>query len=295
MTDESGAAPRGLWADLFHLFFDVETRAGKWLEISIQLLITVNVVLMMFPKPGTFAAENTSPALEWLCAIGDRGEDVFLLVFSFELVARSVVALRYRRAYFRTPWFFIDMAAVAPSVVLYFLPGVGFSTQALRVFRVFRLFKLKALQEAGAVMREVVRRSRDELASTLAIVTSMLLACSLLMTYLESGHSAGAFSHAWKSMWWAVVTLTTVGYGDVVPETVAGKLAGGLICLSGVLTFALPTAILSSSFVEVMGDRKRVKRDGPPQRPPFECPHCGRAVAPGGDDRPDRGAPPRSI
>jgi voltage-gated potassium channel len=275
MPKEDGRRLRGMSKALFDLFFDVETKGGKWLEISIQLLIMVNLLLMMFPKPGTFAPGNTSPFLEWVCAIGDKGEDLFLLIFSLELAARSLTAIRYRRAYFRSPWFFIDVVAVAPSVVLYFLPGVEFSTQAIRAFRVFRVFKLKTLQDAGAVMREVVRRSSDELASTLAIVTSMLLACSLLMTYLESAHSAGAFSHAWKSMWWAVVTLTTVGYGDVVPETVAGKVAGALICLSGVLTFALPTAILSSSFVEVMGERKGKNGAGGAQ-----CPHCGKA--PGG-------------
>ena len=94
------------------------------------------------------------------------------------------------------------------------------------------------------------------------------------MTWLEVDHSKGAFKHAWGSMWWAVVTLTTVGYGDVVPESISGKIAGGLICMSGVLAFALPTAILSSSFIEVMEDRKASK-----SKQVELCPHCGKTLA----------------
>ncbi len=239
---------------LHKLFFDVETKAGSRFEKAIQALIFLNVFFMMFPAAGTF--ESTNGFLEWLCAFGKNSENGFLLIFSLELTVRACIALKHKRDYFFSPWFYIDLVAVLPSAIFYFLPGVNFSTQVIRILRIFRIFKLRMLQEAGDVMWDVVKRSWDELASTIAIVISMLLSFSLLMTYLESNHSEAAFNHAWKSMWWAVATLTTVGYGDVVPESILGKIAGGFICFSGVLAFALPTAILSSSFVEVMGERK---------------------------------------
>lgn len=254
---------------LFRLFFDIETKAGIRLESAIQVLIVANVFFMMFPLPGTF--ESTNGFLEWLCVVGECSENWFLLIFSLELTARSWTAFKYKRDYFYSRWFLIDALAVIPSIIFYF-SAATFSTQAIRILRIFRIFKMEQLKVAGAVMEEVVKRSRDELVSTMAIIVSMLLGFSILMTFLESHHSDDAFSHAWASMWWAVATLTTVGYGDVVPESILGKIAGGLICLSGVLTFALPTAILSSSFVEVMGESKGAKKT-----PPSDCPHCGES------------------
>lgn len=186
---------------------------------------------------------------------------------------RIYVAGIYKREYFRGLWFWVDVVAVVPSCILYFFPIIDFPMAILRTLRIFRIFRTKALQEAGEVMLEVAKGSWDEPVATFSIVVCLLLVSSVTMTSLEAGHSKSAFSHPWESMWWAVATVTTVGYGDVVPESIRGKILGGAICLLAVLLFALPTAILGSSFVEIVNKRKKTL----PQDLP-NCPRCGEPL-----------------
>jgi voltage-gated potassium channel len=177
-----------------------------------------------------------------------------------------------RIKYFFTPLVLIDLIAILPFYLTFLVVDVRF----LRVFRVFRFLRLSKqikYMKSFRVISEVLTRKKAELTTSVIIMVMMMLIAATLMYYAEHDAQPEKFSSIIGSMWWAIETLTTVGYGDVVPESIFGKIAGGLICLSGVLTFALPTAILSSSFVEVMGERKNKMR----QRQ-IKCPHCGNSI-----------------
>ncbi len=267
MSENESEAGKGR---LFKLLFDQEATSGCYFEIALQVIILANVLLMLFPPPGTF--ENTNAVFEWLCVAGVSCEGCFLLFFAIEFVARCGTAWRRKRDYFQSGWFFIDFIAVVPSVILFFIPSISMSFQAFRILRVIRVFKMKKLREAGSVMFEVTRRSWDELSATLAIIFSMLVGASILMTILETNHSEDSFSHGWESMWWALGSI--VGNSEVEPESLCGRVIGGLVYLVAVLAFALPTAVLGSSFVEVMGERKTT----PDNEGPLRCPHCGESI-----------------
>ncbi|MBQ6352525.1 MAG: ion transporter, partial [Lentisphaeria bacterium] len=103
----------------------------------------------------------------------------------------------------------------------------------------------------------------------------LLIVASLLIYYAEHDAQPDKFTNAFSGLWWAVATLTTVGYGDIYPITAIGRFLGGVIAISGIGLVAIPTGIISAGFVEVL--EKREARDEV-KEPPRYCPHCGRKL-----------------
>lgn len=206
----------------------------------------------------------------------DGFERLSMLVFTAEYLVRvwaAPVDERYRGAvrgrlrYVVTPLALVDLLAVAP----FFLPVFGMDLRIARAFRLFRVFRLAKLARYVSALRllgEVVRSRREELLLTAFGLLVLLTAASSLMFQAEHDAQPAAFSSIPATMWWAVATVTTVGYGDVVPVTPAGRLLGSLVAVLGVAFFALPTAILGSGFVEAFARR----------RAPPRCPHCGEVM-----------------
>lgn len=162
------------------------------------------------------------------------------------------------------PLALIDLLAIAP----FFIPAAAFDLRflrAMRLFRLVRLLKAGRYITALGLFRRVMREKREELVLSLALMAVLLIVSSSVMYYAENGAQPDKFSSIPASMWWAVATLTTVGYGDVIPQTEVGRLAAGLISIVGIGLFALPTAILGAGFVEAVQAR----------REPAACPHCG--------------------
>ena len=273
-------------------------RPSRLFDIGIRLLIALNVIAVVV---------ETVPAVEsavgpWLYAF----DLASVIVFTIEYVLRvwsAVEVPRYRRPVFGrlrfmvTPLALVDLLAVLP----FWLPALGLDLRVLRGVRLFRLFRIlkivrysRALQTFGRVFR----RKAEELVLTFALVGFLLLIASLLLYYVEHDAQPETFASVPAAMWWGIVTLTTVGYGDVYPITVAGRLLGGLFALSAVLFIALPTAILGAGFVEELEARRAVRGPGerstsssPASRPPdgshdhgpvgewTYCPHCGERLS----------------
>jgi voltage-gated potassium channel len=118
----------------------------------------------------------------------------------------------------------------------------------------------------------VFRTRREEMVMSLMVVLVLLILSATLMFEVEHDAQPHVFSSIPATLWWAVATLTTIGYGDVYPVTVAGRVIGSVVSLLGIGVFALPAGILASGFVEVRGARRRGARDS--------CPTCGRPFAP---------------
>ncbi len=183
-----------------------------------------------------------------------------------------------------TPLQIIDLLAILP----FFLAFAHFDLRTLRLLRVFRLlriFKIAKYISALSIVITVLRRKTGELAIAAFLLLFLLLIASTAIYYAENSVQPEAFSSIPDSMWWSVITICTVGYGDIFPVTDIGKLIGGLLAVIGIGFFALPTGIISSGFTEVLEERKemkaleaRLKEKEAHQEEDNFCPCCGREV-----------------
>jgi len=135
--------------------------------------------------------------------------------------------------------------------------------------RIFRLFKLGRYSSAMKTMARVLRNKKEELGITIFIVLLLLIIASSLMYFVENPVQPEVFSSIPAAMWWGVETLTTVGYGDVIPQTALGKALGMVIAILGIGMFALPAGILGSGFFEEVQSKRRESE---------VCPHCGKEI-----------------
>jgi voltage-gated potassium channel len=202
-------------------------------------------------------------------------EVVSLGLFSAEYLVRLWVVTcssRYSHPVFGrlrfaiTPLALIDLLAIAPALV-----ASRVDLRVLRVARlarVLRVLKLARYSKGIGLIGRVVSRKRAELLIALGFFSILLVVTSALMYFAEHDAQPKAFSSIPAAMWWAVVTMTTVGYGDVYPVTAVGKVLAGMTALIGIFAFALPTSILGAGFLaELDGTEKRGK-----------CPRCGEQL-----------------
>jgi len=145
-----------------------------------------------------------------------------------------------------TPFALIDLAAILPFYLALIMPFADL--RLLRIFRLLRLMKLVRYSPALTTLGRVLHNERRALVGALLIMAAMLLVASTTIYYIERHVSPDDFGSIPESMWWALATLTTVGYGDVVPATPLGKIVGGFVMIFGLGMFALPIGILASGF-----------------------------------------------
>lgn len=160
---------------------------------------------------------------------------------------RGLPAWRARWKFIRTPLMVVDLLAIAP-----FYLGALFAIdlRVLRILRLLRFFKLARFSPAFNTMLRVLARERSALLGVLIVLIGMVIIAASLL-YLAEGSLPGSdFATVPEAMWWAVATLTTVGYGDVTPETPLGKLLAGIVMICGLGFFALPIGIIASGFME---------------------------------------------
>jgi len=165
-----------------------------------------------------------------------------------------------RLRYALTPIALIDLAAIVP---VFFAFG-GASSLVLRFFRVFRMVRLAKLgrtTQAWTAIREAVYERRHEFGLVLGLVLITVLISSSLLYWAEADAQPDKFGSIPRALWWSIVTLTTVGYGDVYPVTLLGRIFAAVIAITGVMLIALPTGIFAASFSEGL-ERHRARRGG---------------------------------
>ncbi|MFP6742281.1 MAG: cyclic nucleotide-gated ion channel [Alphaproteobacteria bacterium] len=229
---------------------DREDVAGRVVNLFLVCLILANVLAVIFESVDSVGRRYAGPF---------RIFEVFsVIVFTVEYVLRiwscterphgvnrGPIADRLRFAV--TPMAIIDFLAVAP---FYLSILFAIDLRFLRVFRLLRLFKMTRYSPAIEMLGRVLYNERRALLSVMLIMIVLLVFTASLMHLFEHQAQPEAFSSIPAAMWWAVVTLTTVGYGDVVPVTVIGKLLGGFVTILGVGAFAMPAGLLASGFAE---------------------------------------------
>lgn len=150
----------------------------------------------------------------------------------------------------------VDLLAVLPFYLPFLLPVDLLVLRFLRVFRLIRVLKLGRLVESFDLVRRVLLKERDALLASAFLLVTLLVVAACLMYAVEHEVQPDQFPHIVAAMWWAIVTLTTVGYGDVFPITAWGKILLGVISVLGIGMVALPTGIISSGFIGEFNRRR---------------------------------------
>lgn len=255
------------------------SRTTTAIRIAIGALIVLNVVAL---------ATETVPGMHEKAPRLFQGIETFsVAVFLTEYVLRfwSIVENpRYAHPLLgRLRWALTPMAIVDLLSVLPFLLAVTKldlrAMRLLRLMRILRIVKVGRYSVAARTLTNVLRAKSADLLSLLFLLAILLLVSSTLMYYFENDAQPDVFSSIPATMWWGIVTLTTIGYGDMAPVTVAGRLLGSVIAIVGIGMFALPAGLLGAAFVEEIGKARKHGHDhGIVATPSRTCRHCGNPV-----------------
>ena len=231
---------RRRWFDIIHRR---DTRPSRNFDLLLVYAIVASVLVVMFDSVQHIHAAWAS----WFYVV----EWGFTLLFTAEYVLRLLVVRRPLR-YALSIWGVIDLLAILPTYISLLLPGAQslLVVRALRILRVFRILKLTRYIEESGILMQALWRSRRKILLFLSMVITIAIIAGSLM-YVIEGPSHG-FSSIPASMYWAVVTMATVGFGDIVPQTTLGRFVTSVLILIGYSIIAVPTGIYTAELANGM-------------------------------------------
>jgi len=241
---------------IHEIIFEADTPAGKAFDVALMVLIILSVVAVMLESTTSIEVRYGSllRTFEWVVTI----------IFTIEYVLRLYCVgkpARYARSFFGI----VDLLAILPTYLSVIIPGAQslLVIRALRLLRVFRVLKLAHFVGEASELRAALRASARKIIVFLGAVLTIVVIVGSLM-YLIEGEENG-FTSIPVSIYWAIVTMTTVGYGDIAPQTALGKILASAIMIMGYGIIAVPTGIVS---VELAGvTRRKISTQA--------CPECG--------------------
>jgi voltage-gated potassium channel len=246
-----------LRARVHQIIFEADTPAGRLFDLVLLLLIVASVVVVMLESVASTRARYGPElrALEW----------IFTILFTAEYILRLATVqrpLRYARSVFGV----IDLLAILPTYLSILIPGAQslLVIRLLRLLRIFRVLKLAEYLRESRTLAQALRASRRKIFVFLLSVVTIVVVVGALM-YVIEGERHG-FTSIPISIYWAVVTLTTVGYGDLAPATTLGRALSVLLMLTGYGIIAVPTGIVTAELTRV-GAAHSVSSQA--------CPGCG--------------------
>jgi voltage-gated potassium channel len=252
-------------------------RARRVFNAALAVLIIVNIAAIV---------------LESVESIGERYASAFATlercataIFTLEYILRVWTAVDVHHGAFRDPVFgrlrymrgffpIIDLISILPAALG--LLGAG-DLRVLRLLRLLRMLKLTRHSPVFSLLWAVLREESHTIGALIFIISLTVTISGALMYMLESAEQPTVFNSIPAAMWWAIETLTTVGYGDMVPETAVGKMLGGVITVVGIGTLALFSGLITVSFLDQLRLRRERTAAKSPAAPGF-CPHCGRSM-----------------
>lgn len=243
---------------LYDVIFLHDTPAGKAFDVTLIAAILVSVAIVMLDSVQS-VAESFGGTLRW-------AEWIFTILFSIEYVVR-LLTVRNGSAYALSFFGVIDLLAVLPTYLSLLLPGGQYLIviRVLRVLRVFRVLKLAQYVGEARTLGAALRASRYKITVFLFTVITVVVVVGSLMFLIEG--SAAGFDSIPRSVYWAIVTLTTVGYGNIAPATAVGQTLAALLMIMGYGIIAVPTGIVT---VELAHQARMAGT-------PAGCPSCGAA------------------
>ncbi len=256
MSSEKPDSKGNLNKILYEIIFEAETPAGKSFDVILigSIILSVFVVMLGSINSVHTAYGNYFYAIEWF----------FTILFTVEYILRLYCVghrLRYAKSFFGI----IDLLAVLPTYLGWILPG-NFNMSFIRVLRVLRIFRVlklaKYLSEADLLVKALRASFRKIFIFLFTVLTLVTFIGSLM--YIVEGHENG-FTSIPRSIYWAIVTMTTVGYGDIAPVTNLSQTIASVVMILGYGIIAVPTGIVTVEMSHVIGNKSDV----------FACPECG--------------------
>ncbi|WP_455498684.1 ion transporter [Coprobacter sp.] len=246
---------RELKKRLYSIIFKTDTEDGKRFDVILLNVILLSVILAAIESVVAFNDQYALPfrICEWIITV----------LFTIEYAAR-IYCSPNRKKYIFSFYGIIDLLSILPSFVgiLYNSTHYLIVIRALRLLRVFRIFKLTHFLKEGSHLVDSLHRSLKKIMIFTYFIMILVTILGALM-YLVEGSVNPSFSNIPKSIYWAVVTITTVGYGDITPITFTGQLISVIVMLLGYSILAVPTGIISSELIK------------PLRKKNISCPNCG--------------------
>ena len=232
---ETGEGNR--WRLILHeVIFEADTPAGKWFDVLLILAILTSVVMVMLDSVVTIQKSYGRFLL--------AGEWFFTILFTIEYILR-LLSVGRPMAYATSFFGVVDLLAILPTYLSIFIPGAQYLLviRILRVLRIFRILKLVQYLGEARMLTQALRASSRKITVFLAVVLTLVTIFGSLIYLIEDPKDG--FTSIPKSIYWSVVTLTTVGYGDISPKTNLGQLLSALIMIIGYGIIAVPTGIVT--------------------------------------------------
>ncbi len=258
---------------IYHLFWDCRKGICRVINSFLFFLIVANVFAVI---------------LETLPSLSTKYNNMFfsfeifsVFVFSIEYVLRlwsCTINPKYRHSvigrlrYALSPLAIIDLIAILPFYIPFLLPFDLRFLRIARVLRVFRIFKIGRYSKSMDLFIRVIKNKEEQLIMSIVLMFILLVISSCLIYFLEHEIQPDVFDSIPSALWWGVVTLSTVGYGDIYPITPLGKIVASITSILGVGIFALPAGILASGFIEEIQREKKTDDEIK------FCPYCGKRI-----------------
>ncbi len=226
---------------LHEIIFEAETKEGRLFDIALLIMIVASIVTIMLESVPSYYAQYQTffYKIEW----------VFTIFFTIEYLLR-IYAVYSPRYYIFSFFGLIDLLSIIPGYISLFIPGMQslMIIRGLRLVRLFRIFKLDAFVIQGNHILNALVQSRNKL---IVFALSIMLLVTIFgsVMYLVEHDINSQFDSIPRSIYWAIVTITTVGYGDMSPRTPFGQFMASIIMMMGYVIIAVPTGIVTSSFI----------------------------------------------
>lgn len=261
-------APTKWQKKLFQIIYEADTKAGRYFDLWLLVLIVASIILLALETVPGFA-----PSVYTFFYIG---EGIITFLFTIEYILR-LVCVKKHSAYVFSAFGVIDLLSILPLYLGLLFPAVHYMMvwRALRLLRVFRILKLgRFLKDANILSMALLASRRKIIIFFLSLLVYVLIFGTLM--YIIEGPENG-FTSIPTGVYWAVVTMTTTGFGDIVPKTMIGKTISTFVMLMGYSILAVPTGIVSAEMARAGASPFPYTKD--PAAPPHQgyppCSHCG--------------------
>lgn len=242
---------------LYEIIFEAETKAGKTFDITLVILILISIATIVLESVKSLRSEFGA-VFFWI-------EIIITAFFTIEYILRILIVdkpLNYIKSFYGI----VDLVSILPTYLTLFIPGITvfMSIRAIRLIRIFRILKLAEYLTAASTLSKALKESQKKI--FIFVFTILILSVIFGSTmYIVEGEENG-FTDIPTSIYWTIVTLTTVGYGDISPVTALGKFIATILMIMGLGIIAVPTGIVSAELVRASNNKEKSETQS--------CPDC---------------------
>lgn len=241
---------------IYEIIFEAETKEGKLFDVTLLIIIIISILAITLEsiEPLNIRFRSVFVFAEWF----------FTIIFTVEYLLR-IYSIQKPLKYMTSFFGIIDLLAILPTYLEILIPGIHFviSIRVLRLLRIFRVLKMQNYISHGKILYTAIKSSKYKITVFLFAVLNIVIVVGAIMYAIEGKENG--FTSIPKSIYWAIVTLTTVGYGDISPSTPLGQILASIVMITGYGIIAVPTGIVT---FELNKAQKEITAEA--------CPSCGR-------------------